>query len=236
MRRPILRKMLGAFVLLPILTACDSDRSKGFASSPSEPSASQGNGEPRNVADPTNARPAAGKGPDWLPSRIESEDPRLRTLGIPTPAQAQHYRSMPDAELSSRASAGDLLAKSILVERLAFTTRQLQQQRTAGQLAAQDEGRLVNSISQMHEQMSALTREPSNAMAGYLYGQMISASTHGTPLEPIIAGIRLAGDRGDPRAPELEQQFMAQHPGLDPDRIDMYYEYGRQRFNPPPKP
>lgn len=236
MKQHILRKMLGAFVLLPILTACDSDRPKESASSPSRPSSSQGNGTPKIVVVPTSTRPATEKGPGWFPAHIESEDSRLRGLGIPTPAQAQHYRSMPDAELSSLASAGDLLAKSILVERLAFMARQLQQQRTTGQLAAQDEGRLVNSISQMHEQMSALTRETSNAMAGYLYGQMISASTNGTPLEPIVAGIRLAGDRGDPRAPEFERQFMAEHPGLDADRIDMYYEYGRQRFNPSATP
>jgi hypothetical protein len=163
-----------------------------------------------------------------FPFRIESEDPGLRSLGIPTSAQARYYRSMSDVELSSHASAGDLLAKSFLVERLAFSASQLQQQRAAGQLAAQDAGILVDMIVKMNEALSYLSFEASNAMVGYLYGEMMSASTTGAPLEPIVAGIRLAEDRGDPRAAEFERKIMAAHPGLDQDRIDMHYEFGRR--------
>lgn len=223
----------GALLALVLLAACDSETPETPISA-ENPSASIST--PEKIANTAIRRPATATETYRLPFKIESDDPRLRRLGIPSLSQAHQYRSMSKAELTSRSSAGDLLAKSILVEKLGLEASGLQQRRTAGQLPAQEEGNLVSSISQMHEHMSALTREGSNAMAGYAYGQMISASTSGAPLEPIAAGIRLAGLRGDPRAPEFERLFMAQNPGLDTDQIEMYYEYGRQRFNPdPPK-
>lgn len=171
-----------------------------------------------------------------LAIRVESDDPKLARLGIPTTTQARFYRSMTDETLERLAADGDLMASTFLVERLASRTHSLQQRRGTGHLPASEEGALVTNVSQMHRQISQIVRTETNAMAGYLYGQMISASTGGVPPEAILAGIRLSGDRGDPRAAEFERQFRSQHPELDQDRIDMYYEYGRQRFNMgPPK-
>lgn len=166
-----------------------------------------------------------------------SDDASLATRGIPTTKMAEIFRAMPDSELRTRAQAGDVTAKTFWVERLSLQVQALQRGRTDGRLPGDiPEGEMLADLGEIGIHISPLIRDPNNAMASYLYGQQISASTYGSPLEPIVAGIRLAGDRGDPRAPEFERQFMAEHPGLDQDRIDMYYEYGRQRFNPPPKP
>ena len=76
--------------------------------------------------------------------------------------------------------------------------------------------------------LNALAQDPRNAMAGYLWGQYIAASTYGGAYEPIVAGIRLAGLRGDDRAIEFEREFRNTHPDLDESLIDKSFESGKR--------
>lgn len=223
-----------------LIAACSEKNTSGDPSANSSDKTRMQEAEPLGRIKPIRSGMddgALGKAIDpVLAIRVESDDPNLARLGIPTTTQARFYRSMTDETLERLSTDGDLMANTFLVERLAARTYSLQQRRGTGHLPSSEEGALVTNVTQMHRQISQLVRTETNAMAGYLYGQMISASTGGAPREAILAGIRLSGDRGDPRAAEFERQFRSQHPELDQDRIDMYYEYGRQRFNMgPPK-
>lgn len=225
-------------VLAVMVTACNPQAPNSDPSAPASNAAGAStsgdqrrNAERRGPASSQADLPATAA---ITPLRIESDDPRLRQLGIPSTAESRHYRSLNDADLRARAASGDHMAKSFLVERLATRNITLQQGIASGHLPISAEGEALAALFEIHQQLSYLERTPSNAMAGYLYGQAKSASIGGAPLEPIVAGIRLAGLRGDPRASEFERQFMDRHPGLDPDRIDMYYEYGRRAMERQP--
>lgn len=173
---------------------------------------------------------SAGSGPlnfDYL-----SDDARLRALGFPSPAQSAYYRALPDDLLQARAKSGEKLAKTFWVERLANEALTLQNARRADGTFPEGitEEDAVGGIGQMAFHLSALMQDPNNAMAGYLHGMTEAASIYRGPYEPIVAGIRLAGLRGDHRAIEFERDFRAAHPNLDEADIEMYFDSGRRRM------
>ena len=160
---------------------------------------------------------------------IATEDPALRKLSLPSGASAAYYRALPIGVLQARAKVGEKMAKAFLVERLAMQDITLQRTRSiTGKLPEGiEDGDLVGDLGQIGLNIAPLLRDPNNAMAGYLWGQQLSAATYGAPHEPIVAGIRLAALRGDFRASEFERQYMAKYPNLDSGKIQMYFASGR---------
>ncbi len=161
-----------------------------------------------------------------------SEDKRLRALGFPSPTQSAYYRALPEEILQARAKSGEKLAKTFLVERLASEALTLQNARREDGTFPEGitEEDAVGGIGQMAFHLGTLTQDPNNAMAGYLWGITQAASIYGGPYEPIVAGIRLAGLRGDHRAIEFEREFRAAHPNLDEADVEMYFDSGRRRM------
>ena len=190
---------------------------------------------PHQAAAPT-PRPHVSSARKIRPASLgfdySSENARLQALGIPSPATSARYRALSDAALEAMAKTGDKTAKTFWVERLADEALTLQQSRDANGNFPEgiDEKDAVGNIGQMALHLSALEQDPTNAMAGYLLGLTKSASIYGGPLEPIVAGIRLAGIRGDDRAVEIEREFRAAHPALDEAHIEMYFESGKRRL------
>lgn len=198
-------------------------------------------GQPDELAEPaTHAvrRHGARATPPNLGFDYTSENARLQGLGIPTPVTSARFRTMPDAMLESMAEGGDKMAKTFWVERLADEALTLQQSRNADGTFPEgiEEKDAVGGIGQMAYHLNALAQDPRNAMAGYLWGQYIAASTYGGAYEPIVAGIRLAGLRGDDRAIEFEREFRNTHPGLDEGDIEMYFESGKRQMESAAKP
>ncbi|MFT4177881.1 MAG: hypothetical protein QM612_00220 [Thermomonas sp.] len=160
------------------------------------------------------------------------EGASLVSLGIPSKATAAYYRSLPNDLLAARAKSGEVMAKAFLVERLAMDGLTLQR-------ARKKNGRLPNNISdadlvadlgRISMELAPLLQDTNNAFAAYLWGMYMSAASYEGAYEPIVAGIRLAGLRGDPRASEIEQQFLTQHPGLDASLIENHFERGRREL------
>jgi hypothetical protein len=162
-----------------------------------------------------------------------ADNKRLQALGIPKPATSAYFRALPDTTLESMAKAGDMMAKTFWVERLAEEALILQQARDANGKFPEGikESDAVGNIGQMAFHLSTLEQDPSNAMAGYLWGLSKAASTYGGPHEPIVAGIRLAGLRGDDRAVEFEREFRVTHPNLNEADVEMYFESGSRRMD-----
>lgn len=215
---------LTVFLMLSLaLSGCESDKP---APQP-EVDASQG----QSVrASSSNAQPKARNLSLGFAYSVENK--RLQALGIPSPATSAYFRALSDAKLEAMAKAGNQMAKTFWVERLADEALVLQRARDAkGNFPEGIEERdAVGNIGQMAYHLSALMQDPTNAMAGYLWGLYSSASTYGGPAEPIVAGIRLAGLRGDDRAVEFEREFRAAHPNLDETDIEMYFESGKHRL------
>lgn len=190
---------------------------------------------------PSNApRPSHGARVDTaeLGFDYSTEDKRLQGLGIPSPAIRAYYHSLPDNVLEARAKAGEKFAKTFWVERLAREALTLQNARLADGSFPDGitEADAVGGIGQMTFHLSTLKQDPNNAMAGYLWGLTQAASIYGGPYEPIVAGIRLAGLRGDDRAVEFEREFRATHQNLDESRIEMYFDSGRRRMEMAARP
>lgn len=134
--------------------------------------------------------------------------------------------------LESKAKSGDKMAKTFWVEHLANDALLLQNSRQKGGDLPQgiEDKDIVASLGQMGYHLTALMQDPSNAMAGYLWGLTQAASIYGGGDEPIVAGIRLAGLRGDERAAEFEREFRTRHPNLDESQIDTYFRSGQREM------
>ncbi|MCL6618403.1 hypothetical protein [Thermomonas hydrothermalis] len=150
-------------------------------------------------------------------------------LGIPSVGIASYYRALPDYLLENRAKSGEKFAMAFFVERIAMDILEFQRARRSVEHLSPDGGTgPLRNFGKMSVTLSALMQDPTNAMAGYLWGLAHSASIFGAPDEPIVAGIRLAGVRGDVRAAEFERQFRSTHPNLDEAKIKMYFDSGRR--------
>lgn len=167
---------------------------------------------------------------------VSGQEESLVKLGLPNKASAAYYRALPDNVLMARAEAGEKMAKAFLIERLATDGIILQRSRGAdGRMASNiDDTELVADLGRISKELSTLAQDPNNAFVGYLWGMYMSAANYGAPYEPIVAGIRLASLRGDPRAFEYERQFLADHPGLDLNKVDLYFKSGRRELNSNP--
>ena len=193
-------------------------------------------GQAPEIAAPSSSHAISRNEPPSAPASIgfnyASENVRLQALGIPSSSTTARYRALPDITLESLAKAGDKMAKTFWVERLADQALTLQQSRDADGHFPEgiEEKDAVGSIGQTAYHLGALMQDPTNAMAGYLWGLHKSAATYGGPLEPVVAGIRLAGLRGDDRAIEIEREFREAHPNLDEPDIEMYFESGKRQM------
>lgn len=163
---------------------------------------------------------------------LTTEDKNLHMLGLPTRAQAAYYRALLDYKLEALAKSGDKMAASFLVERMADEALILQRARNADGNFPDGikETDATGNIGKMALYLSSLEQDPRNAMAGYLWGLSKAASIYGGRNEPIVAGIRLAGLRGDNRAIEFERNFRMNHHDLNEAYIDMYFESGRHEM------
>lgn len=173
-----------------------------------------------------------------LDLNYSQKDGRLQAIGIPSPDSSAYFRSLPDATLEAMARAGNKQAITFWVERLADDALTLQRARSAngGLPNGIQETDAVGNIGKAGYYLGALMQDPHNAMAGYLWGLQTASSTYGGPLEPIVAGIRLAGLRGDYRAEDMEHAFRATHPDLNESEIQMYFESGRRQLESAARP
>lgn len=167
--------------------------------------------------------PATALGFDYL-----SDAQGALALGIPSTGISTHYRALPDYLLENRAKSGEKFAMTFWIERTAMEILEIQRTRRTDDLSPDVDGDPTKNFGQMSVTLNSLMQDPANAMAGYLWGLAYSASILGAPDEPIVAGIRLAGLRGDDRAAGFERQFRSTHPNLDEEKIDMYFESGRR--------
>lgn len=171
-----------------------------------------------------NELPGLALGFDYL-----SDAQGALALGIPSVGISTHYRALPDYLLENRAKSGEKFAMTFWIERTASEILATQKARRADGSPPPDTNEdSTKNFGQMSVTLNSLMQDPANAMAGYLWGIAYSASIFGAPDEPIVAGIRLAGLRGDDRAAEFERQFRSTHPNLDEAKIDMYFESGRR--------
>ena len=220
---------ISSHILLPvialsiILGGCDRNAANKQARSATPISNSQ-KSEPQNSSSSPN-----------LPNvdlNYSKQDSSLQAMGIPAPGSSAYFRSLPDATLEAMAKAGNKQAITFWVERLADDALTLQRARDEkGRFPGGiEETEALGNIGQAGYYLSALMQDSHNAMAGYLWGLHTASSTYGGPLEPIVAGIRLAGLRGDYRAVDIERGFRAVHPTLNEADIEMYFESGRRQM------
>lgn len=210
------------FVLLLAISACaESTQDKPATNTPSVPA-----GQSSSLVDHGKEHAASALGFDY-----SSDAKNALALGIPSAAISAHYHALPDYLLEARAKSGDDFAKTFLTERIATKILSLQRaRRTDGSLPPGTNEDAMRDFGQMSVTLSALMQNPTNAMAGYLWGLAHSASILGGPDEPIVAGIRLAGLRGDSRAVEFERKFRESHPNLNEAYVEMYFESGRREM------
>lgn len=214
--------LLSTLISLP-LTGCSAGDTRGKAALETKPA--------QRIAPTIKQQNERRVDPIGLGFDYSTKNARLQAMGIPTPESSATYRAMSDSKLDSLAMSGDKLARTFWVERFATEALTLQRLRDADGNFPEglEEKDAVSNIGRMAMYVSSLEQEPTNAMSGYLWGLYTAATIYrGTSDEPIVAGIRLAGLRGDDRAAEFERQFRSTRPDLDEAKIDMYFESGRR--------
>lgn len=150
----------------------------------------------------------------------DEERQYLEAAGFPSIEEWLNAMQMSDTELKAISDTGDGKAQAIYLDRMI--------ERASGYLHLRDINDAAYRASPGHSyslkayeistQVQLSHRSP---FTGYLLGAMYSTLNYPPSPETAAAGMLVAADAGDPRAAALFSDYLAQHPNLDRDLIQV---------------
>lgn len=150
----------------------------------------------------------------------EKERQYLETAGFPSIEAWLNARQMSDDELKALSDTGDGKAQAIYLDRLITRASDYLYLREVDDAAYRASPGYSYSLKayELSTQVQFSHRSP---FTGYLLGAMYSTLNYPPSPETAAAGMLAAADAGDPRAAALLSDYLAQHPNLDQNLIQV---------------
>ena len=151
----------------------------------------------------------------------EAEKRALDAAGFPTAEEWLSARQLSDDELQRLAEADREKARVFYADRKLSRFEAATIKSAGGPKTDELETELVLASAGAHASALMALRQSRTPFSAYLAG--VSEAATGGTMEPLAAGIQLAGDLGDRRAGKVLKQFNQQHPGANVSLIHSSY-------------
>lgn len=159
------------------------------------------------------------------------EQQRLIKQGFPMPEEWLAAQRLLDSELETLAETGNLKAQMFQVDRVGQQVGGVLDARGGLDATLPEHQEMLRRMAAAKVMNDGMLRSTKSPFAAYQYGQARYAMTIGRPPEYLALGLLLAGDLGDQRAYQFQQQFSKTHPGLDGNFLLQFYSSARRRID-----
>lgn len=156
----------------------------------------------------------------------EAEKRALDAAGFPTAEEWLSARQLSDDELQQLAEADREKARVLYADRKLSRFEAATIKSARGPKTHESETELVLASAEAHASALMALRQSRSPFSAYLAG--ISEAATGGTMEPLAAGIQLAGDLGDRRAESLLRRFNRQYPRANVALIHSSYTMMRK--------
>lgn len=159
------------------------------------------------------------------------EQQRLIKQGFPMPEEWLAAQRLLDSELEKLAETGNLKAQMFQVDRVGQQVGAVLDARGGLDATRPEHREMLRRTAAAKVMNDGMLRSTQSPFAAYQYGQARYEMTIGRPPEYLATGLLLAGDLGDQRVYQLQQQFSKKYPELDGNLLLQFYSGARRRID-----
>ena len=160
------------------------------------------------------------------------EQERLIRQGFPMPEEWLAAQDLLDSELEALAKEGNFKAQMLQIDRVGQQVGAVLDARGGLDTERPEHREMLVRLAEAKFMNLEMLRATGSPFAAYQYGQTRYAMTPARPPEYLASSLLLAGDLGDKRAVQFQQQFAGKHSDLDGNLLMTFYSNVQQLISP----